>query len=62
MQWYHVYMEKEIDETKLFQKYAVEDLQQFMANAGKDTTESDLVSWQKGYIAGVNRAMGIKNG
>jgi hypothetical protein len=55
-------MEKEIDETKLFQKYAVEDLQQFMANAGKDTTESDLVSWQKGYIAGVNRAMGIKNG
>jgi hypothetical protein len=55
-------MEKEIDENKLFQEYAVEDLQRFIAMAGKDTTEKDLLSWQKGYIAGVNRAMGIKNG
>lgn len=55
-------MEKEIDENKMFQQYAVEDLQKFMATAGKDTTESDLLSWQRGYIAGVNRAMGIKNG
>lgn len=55
-------MEKEIDETKVFQAHAVEDLQKFMVTSGKDTTEKELLAWQKGYIAGVNRAMGIKNG
>jgi len=34
----------------------------FMANAGAQTTEAELLSWQRGYIAGVNRAMGIRNG
>lgn len=55
-------MEKEIDEKKVFQEHAVEDLQKFMVTAGKNTTEKELLAWQSGYIAGVNRAMGIKNG
>lgn len=56
-------MEKQIDdEAKAFQTYALEDLQKFIATAGKSTTEEELLAWQQGYIAGVNRAMGIKNG
>lgn len=55
-------MEKEIDENKAFQTFALEDLQKFIAIAGKSTTEAELLAWQMGYIAGVNRAMGIKNG
>jgi hypothetical protein len=50
------------DEAKGLMKNAVEDLQAWMANAGSDTKESDVLSWQQGYIAGVNRAMGVKNG
>jgi hypothetical protein len=48
------------DETQKIAGYAVEDLQTYLATAGSSTTESELLSWQKGYIAGVNRAMGIK--
>lgn len=42
-------------------QYAVEDLQKFMASVGKDTTESSLLSWQQGYIAGVNRAISFES-
>ncbi len=41
-------------------QYAVEDLQRFMASAGKDTTEASLLAWQQGYIAGVNRAISFE--
>ncbi len=47
-------------ENQKMAEYAVEDLQTFMATAGRDTTEKEILTWQKGYIAGVNRAMGIK--
>lgn len=50
------------EETRELMAHAVEDLQLFMANAGRDTTEAAIMAWQQGYIAGVNRAMGIKNG
>lgn len=52
--------EKYDDETRELMSHAIEDLQQFMATAGRDTTEASILAWQKGYIAGVNRAMGIK--
>jgi hypothetical protein len=45
------------DETSRIMQHAVEDLQRYMANAGRDTTEAAILSWQQGYIAGVNRAM-----
>jgi hypothetical protein len=47
------------NETQKIAGYAVEDLQTYLATAGSSTTEQELLSWQKGYIAGVNRAMGI---
>lgn len=47
-------------ETKEIMAYAIEDLQSFMATAPGDTTEASLLAWQQGYIAGVNRSMGIK--
>ena len=40
-------------------EYALEDLQRFVASAPSDTTERELLAWQKGYIAGVNRALDI---
>lgn len=52
-------MEKYDDETKKFMKYAVEDLQKFMANSGKDLMEKSLLAWQAGYIAGIERAITI---
>jgi hypothetical protein len=48
------------DETSRIMQYAVEDLQKYMANSGRDTTEAAILSWQQGYISGVNRAMSIK--
>lgn len=54
--------EKYDEETRELMGHAVEDLQRWMATAGSDTTEQSLLAWQQGYIAGVNRAMGIKNG
>ena len=53
--------EKYDEETRALMGHAVEDLQLWMANAGSDTTESAVLAWQQGYIAGVNRAMGIKD-
>lgn len=53
-------MEKYDKETQNVMADAKEDLQKYMISAGKDTTENELLAWQKGYIAGVNRAMGIK--
>lgn len=50
------------EETRQLMSGATEDLQKYMANAGSQTTESELLAWQQGYIAGANRAMGIKNG
>lgn len=47
--------------TQRIMQYAVEDLQKFMASVGKDTTESSLLSWQQGYIAGVNRAISFES-
>jgi hypothetical protein len=49
------------NDTQKIMQYAVEDLQNFMANAGKDTTESNILAWQKGYIAGVNRAISFES-
>jgi hypothetical protein len=52
---------KEYDEeTVLFVDGAKEDLQMFLATAGRSTTEKELEAWQNGYLAGVNRAMGIR--
>jgi len=52
---------KEYDEeTKKIADGAKSDLHLFLANAGKNTTEKELEMWRAGYIAGVNRAMGIK--
>ena len=53
--------EKYDEETREIMDHAVEDLQHWMANAGADTPESAVLAWQQGYIAGVNRAMGIKD-
>lgn len=47
--------------TQRIMQYAVEDLQKFMASAGKDTTESSLLAWQQGYISGVNRAISFES-
>jgi hypothetical protein len=57
---YHGFMEKYDEETGLFIEGAKEDLQIFLANAGRETTEKELEAWQSGYLAGVNRAMGIR--
>lgn len=43
-------------ETQKIMNHAVEDLQRFMATAGRDTTEGTILAWQQGYIAGVQRA------
>lgn len=52
--------EKYDDETRKIMSDAKEDLQRYMATAGRNTSESELLAWQQGYIAGVNRAMGVK--
>lgn len=49
------------EETRQIMSGAAEDLQKYMATAGSQTTEAELVAWQYGYIAGAQRAMGIKN-
>ena len=49
------------NETQKIMGHAVEDLQMYMANAGRDTTEESMNAWQQGYIAGINRAIGIRN-
>jgi len=41
---------------------AIEDLQKFLATAGRNTTQETLEAWQAGYISGVNRTMGIDLG
>lgn len=41
-------------------KHAAQDLQMWMANVGRETTESAVAAWQQGYIAGVQRAMSIQ--
>jgi hypothetical protein len=51
--------DKTEDETLTITTYAVEDLQKYLATAGATTTEKEMLSWQQGYITGVNRAMGI---
>jgi hypothetical protein len=53
-------MKKHDEETALFIESAKEDFQIFLANAGKDTTAKELEAWQVGYLAGINRAMGIR--
>lgn len=54
-------MEKYDNETKEFMKYAIEDLQKFMANSGKDLMEKSLLAWQSGYIAGIERSISLRN-
>ena len=54
-------MEKD-EETLKITDGAIEDLQKFLATAGRDTTEAHINAWQAGYIAGVNRTMGINLG
>jgi hypothetical protein len=54
--------EKYDNETRAVMNYALEDLQQWMANAGADTTEASVLAWQQGYIAGVNRGVSIDSG
>jgi hypothetical protein len=41
-------------------KVAPEDLQRWMATAGRDTTEASINAWQAGYIAGVQRALSVQ--
>jgi hypothetical protein len=50
------------NETIKITEGAVEDLQRYLATAGRNTTEANLAAWQAGYIAGVNRTMGINLG
>lgn len=45
------------NETKMLMEYAKQDLQTWMANAGRDTTEAAIIAWQAGYIAGVQRGI-----
>jgi hypothetical protein len=54
-------MTKHDPETTQIMQHAVEDLQMYMATAGKDTTEGMIKAWQIGYIAGVNRAIGMRD-
>ena len=44
-------------ETETLMEYAKQDLQKWMATAGRDTTEAAILSWQAGYIAGVQRGI-----
>ncbi len=41
-------------------KSASLDLQRWMASVGRDTTEATVTAWQQGYIAGVQRAISIR--
>jgi hypothetical protein len=41
-------------------RVAPQDLQRWMATAGRDTTEASINAWQAGYIAGVQRALSIQ--
>lgn len=50
-------MTKYDNETQRVMANAQEDLQKYMITAGKDTTEKELLAWQTGYIAGVNRGI-----
>jgi hypothetical protein len=54
-------MEKYDAETRKFMEYAVEDLQRFMANSGKDLMEKSILAWQAGYIAGIERAVAMQS-
>jgi hypothetical protein len=49
------------NETQKIMGHAVEDLQMYMANAGRDTTEAAIKAWQLGYITGINRAIGVRD-
>lgn len=49
--------EKYDSDTRALMQYAVEDLQTWMANTGASTTEAQVLSWQEGYIAGINRGV-----
>lgn len=52
-------MNDNIDDNKKMIDAALEDLQKFLANAGRGTTEGEVTAWQQGYIAGINRATGV---
>lgn len=52
--------EKYDQETRVIMANAKEDLQKYMASAGRNTSEAELLAWQQGYISGMNRAMGVK--
>jgi hypothetical protein len=45
---------------KAIVEFAVKDLQYWMTKAGRDTTEAAVTAWQAGYIAGVERAISLK--
>jgi hypothetical protein len=49
-------------DTKAAMANATEDLQKYLATAGRSTTENEILAWQQGYIAGVNRMQGINLG
>lgn len=48
-------------ETRVLMTHAIEDLQSWMANAGRDTTEAAVLGWQQGYIAGITRGIGVRD-
>lgn len=52
-------MNDNIDDNKKMIDAALEDLQKFLATAGRNTTEGEVTAWQQGYIAGINRATGV---
>lgn len=35
---------------------AKQDMQEYISKAGRETTEGELLAWQQGYLAGINRA------
>lgn len=45
------------NETRALMEFAKQDLQSWMANAVRDTTEASVLAWQAGYIAGVQRGI-----
>lgn len=45
----------EREQTAIITK-AKQDMQEYISKAGKDTTEGELMAWQQGYLAGINRA------
>ena len=45
----------EREQARIVEK-AKQDMQEYISKAGRETTEGELLAWQQGYVAGINRA------